>query len=67
MWTAREALVRDPEQALWRLEHHAALGAQRLTGISDPRVVSLVASHLEPGADSADEDLQWLRAADSAC
>jgi hypothetical protein len=54
-------------QALWRLEHHAALGAERLAGISDPRVVFLVASHLDGGAYSSDADLRWLTAADSAC
>jgi hypothetical protein len=62
--TAHGRRFRD---ALWRLEHHPGLGARRLAEISDPRIVVLVASHLDAGADSADLDLRWLKAADSAC
>jgi len=51
--------------ALWRLEHHAGLGAQ-LLGASKPRVAWLVAHHtdLEPPSDA---DLALLMAADAAC
>ena len=43
-------------QALWRLRHHAALGAARLEAVgSAPRVVELVRRHTEPppGDDEA--------------
>jgi hypothetical protein len=53
-------------RALWRLEHHARLGADRLSGVSCERVLALVESHLDAGA-GADEELHWLMAADSAC
>lgn len=51
--------------ALWRLEHHARLGAERLGG-ARPRVTWLVAHHtdLDPPAG---EDLALLMAADAAC
>lgn len=44
------------QRALWRLEHHAALGAERLVGAgSEDRVVELVRAHTsdlhEVGAD----------------
>lgn len=41
-------------RALWRLEHHARLGAALLEGIgTHPRVVSLVARHTDAGAAGA--------------
>jgi hypothetical protein len=52
-------------QALWRLEHHPRLGAEKLAGLSRDRVIALVAAHL--AADGADEELRWLRDADDAC
>ena len=50
--------------ALWRLRHHARLGAERLAGAGiDPRVVALVSAHSSrtPGGGP---DLEWLIAAD---
>lgn len=52
--------------AMWRLEHHAALGAAQLEGCSSERVRWLVAHHTDADPP-ADEELQWLIAADSAC
>ena len=52
--------------AMWRLEHHAALGAAQLAGCSSERVRWLVAHHTDE-APPADEELQWLIAADNAC
>ncbi len=50
--------------ALWRLRHHARLGAERLAaaGVA-PRIVDLVAGHTgDPGDDA---ELAWLIEADS--
>lgn len=68
-WTLRARFAVEGSSrfrgALWRLEHHARLGAERL-GASKPRVAWLVAHHtdLEPPADP---DLALLMAADAAC
>ncbi len=52
--------------ALWRLRHHARLGAARLAAAGvDPRVVDLVARHT--GAAGDDRDLAWLIEADAHC
>lgn len=52
---------------IWRLRHHAALGAERLAGAaSDARTVTLVARHGDGIAAQADEELRWLREADAA-
>jgi len=51
-------------QALWRLRHHAALGAARLEAAgSAPRVVELVRRHTEPPPDD-DEALARFIALD---
>ena len=53
--------------AIWRLEHHPRLGAERLTALgTGARVVELVARHLDVDA-GGDEELAWLMAADNAC
>ena len=52
--------------AIWRLEHHATLGAERLRDISRPRVVWLVERHTDADPPP-DEELRWLLAADNAC
>ncbi len=54
------------QQALWRLRHHAALGAERLVGAgSTPRVVELVRRHTAPLADAGeDHELARLIEAD---
>lgn len=52
--------------ALWRLRHHARLGAERLTDASTERVRWLVAHHTDP-LPPDDEELRWLMAADDAC
>jgi putative nucleotidyltransferase with HDIG domain len=66
---ARARLARrggGPRDALWRLEHHARLGAELLAAAgASPRIVELVAHHTEPGP--AGGELGWLRAADAAC
>jgi hypothetical protein len=51
-------------RALWRLQHHAALGAQALEAVSaDARVVAIVRSHTgRPPADDA--EVAWFIAAD---
>ncbi len=56
-------------QGLWRLRHHARLGAERLIEAgSSPRVVELVAAHIRTdGAEQTSEQLTWLRSADAAC
>ncbi|MBM4415833.1 MAG: HD domain-containing protein [Chloroflexi bacterium] len=52
--------------ALWRLEHHARLGAAKLEAAgSRAAVVALVARHTD--AEAADGELARLRAADAAC
>lgn len=51
--------------ALWRMEHHARLGAERLGG-SRPSVAWLVAHHTDLAAP-ASVDLALLMAADAAC
>jgi hypothetical protein len=52
--------------ALWRLRHHARLGADRLAAAGcSPRVVALVAG--PTGAPGADPDLAWLIEADEHC
>jgi hypothetical protein len=54
-------------RALWRLEHHARLGADLLQEAgSAPRVVDLVRRHKDADAHG-DEELQALIAADGAC
>jgi hypothetical protein len=66
----RSRLGREGERglrgALWRLEHHAALGAGRLEGISTERVQWLVAHHTD-AAPPGDDELARLMAADEAC
>lgn len=52
--------------ALWRLRHHARLGAARLEGGAGERVCWLVAHHTDAPLPD-DEDLRWLVAADDAC
>lgn len=55
------------QQALWRLEHHARLGADLLERAgSSPRVIELVRRHKDADAGS-DEELRALIAADGAC
>jgi hypothetical protein len=52
-------------RALWRLRHHARLGAEQLAAIgADPRAVALVAGHMAPPSADADDELAWLIAAD---
>ena len=54
-------------RALWRLRHHAALGAARLTAAgSAPRVVELTATHHLPATPEGDRELAWLLAADES-
>ena len=51
---------------IWRLRHHARLGAERLTEEgSSPRVIELVAGHID-GDASNDAELARLQAADRA-
>jgi hypothetical protein len=51
---------------LWRLRHHARRGAERLTAEgSSPRVVALVAAHID-GDRTGDSELARLQAADRA-
>ncbi|MSQ36185.1 MAG: HD domain-containing protein [Dehalococcoidia bacterium] len=69
-WRARERFVRAEGRglrgALWRLEHHARLGAALLGAAGTrPAVVELVGRHSDPGL--AEGDLARLRAADAAC
>lgn len=52
--------------ALWRLRHHAHLGADRLAGVSAERVRWLVAHHTDT-VPPEDEELRRLMAADDAC
>jgi len=52
--------------ALWRLRHHARLGAARIAGTSTERVRWLVAHHTD-ALPPDDEELRWLMAADDAC
>jgi hypothetical protein len=55
------------QRALWRLEHHAALGAEKLAVAgSRRRVIELVSRHTDP-SPAGDEELAWLMTADSAC
>lgn len=55
------------QRALWRLRHHASLGAQQLTAAgSSPRVIELTAAHHLPATSEDDRDLAWLLAADEA-
>ena len=56
-------------QGLWRLRHHARLGAERLVEAgSSPCVVDLVGEHMRAdGAEQTSEELAWLRSADSVC
>lgn len=50
--------------ALWRLRHHARLGAERLAASgSAPRVIALVAGHTSPPGD--DGELAWMIAVDA--
>src|SRR5690606_19210103 len=49
---------------IWRLRHHARLGAERLTEEgSSPRVIELVAAHTD-GDATGDDELARLQAAD---
>jgi hypothetical protein len=65
-WVGREGGWRW-QRALWRLEHHATLGAEKLALVrSRARVVDLVTRHKDASADG-DEELAWLMAADGAC
>ena len=58
---------RGSRRALWVLRHHARLGAERLRAAGcASRVVTLVEGHTGPDV-AGDEELCWLRAADSAC
>ncbi len=54
------------QQSLWRLRHHATLGAERLVGAgSSERVIALVGAHTsEPRAAHEDLELARLIAAD---
>jgi len=52
--------------ALWRLRHHARLGAEQVAGTSTERVRWLVAHHTD-AVPPDDEELRWLMAADDAC
>jgi hypothetical protein len=55
------------QRALWRLEHHAGLGAEMLAAAGTrPRVRDLVARHKDASA-GGDEALALLMAADGAC
>jgi putative nucleotidyltransferase with HDIG domain len=65
-WLGREDGWRW-QHALWRLEHHARIGAEMLTAAgTDPRVVELVGRHKDAWAGD-DEELRLLMAADGAC
>jgi len=52
--------------AIWRLEHHAALGAAQLDGVSSERVRALIACHTDQKS-AEDRDLAALVTADNAC
>ena len=53
--------------ALWRLRHHASVGAAQLETIgSAPRVVELTAIHHQEPPPDADPELLWLLEADEA-
>lgn len=53
--------------ALWRLRHHASVGAAQLETIgSAPRVVALTAIHHDAPPAEDDLELTWLLAADEA-
>lgn len=55
------------QRAQWHLEHHARLGATRLTAVGTrARVIELVARHKDARA-GGDEELAWLMAADAVC
>lgn len=55
------------QRALWRLEYHAPLGAEKLAlAGSRPRVIELVSRHKD-ASPAGDEELAWLMAADGAC
>lgn len=60
-------LAGGARRALWRLEHHGALGAERLRRCSSARVCWLVEHHTDAVAPPTDKELQWLIAADDAC
>ena len=65
-WVERESGWRF-QRALWRLEYHAPLGAEKVSlAGSRPRVIALVARHTD-ASSAGDEELAWLMAADSAC
>ena len=65
-WVAREDGWRW-QRALWRLEHHAVLGAEKLAlAGTRPRVIELVARHKDAAA-AGDEELARLMTADGAC
>jgi putative nucleotidyltransferase with HDIG domain len=53
--------------ALWRLRHHASLGAAQLIAAgSAPRVVELIVAHHLPATLEGDHELAWLLAADES-
>ena len=55
------------QRALWRLEHHAVLGAEKLAlARSRSRVIDLVSRHKDTDP-AGDVELSWLMAADGAC
>ena len=68
--TLRSCLEREGEHglrgALWRLKHHAMLGAARIEDTSTERVRWLVAHHTDT-SPLEDAELARLMAADEAC
>jgi len=65
-WAGRED-GRRWQQALWRLEHHASIGAEMLRAAGTrPRIVELVARHKDATA-AGDDELALLMTADGAC
>ena len=54
-------------RALWRLRHHATLGAAMLTAAgSAPRAIELTATHHLPATPESDREFAWLLAADES-
>lgn len=51
----------------WALLHHARIGSVQLAAVgAPPRMIEMVARHLDPDVGD-DEELRWLQAADEAC